>query len=100
MPWTIAIEEQAISDLEQLRKYDRQMVREGIRSQLAHEPTVATRKRKIITGLDPSFHYVPPLWQLRVGDYRVFYDVDETAQVVRVRAIRHKTGGVTTEEIV
>jgi mRNA-degrading endonuclease RelE of RelBE toxin-antitoxin system len=37
--------------------------------------------------------------ELRVGKYRVFYDVDEPAQRVIVRAIRAKPPGRTTEEI-
>jgi len=41
---------------------------------------------------------VRPVWQLRVGDFRVFYDVDEQQQEVIVRAIRRK-GSKTTKEI-
>ena len=40
-----------------------------------------------------------PVWELRVGEYRVFYDVDDTEHVVTVRAIRHKPPHATTEEI-
>jgi ParE-like toxin of type II ParDE toxin-antitoxin system len=38
------------------------------------------------------------VWQLRIGDFRVFYDVDEERQAVIVRAIRRK-GTKATEEI-
>ena len=31
-----------------------------------------------------------PVWELRVGDHRVFYDVDAEILVVIVRAIRRK----------
>jgi mRNA-degrading endonuclease RelE of RelBE toxin-antitoxin system len=37
-------------------------------------------------------------WQLRVGDFRVFYDVDVEQKAVIVRAVRRK-GTRTTEEI-
>ena len=45
------------------------------------------------------FDAVPPIWQLSVGDVRVFYDIDETDKVVYVRAIRRKPPGKTTKEI-
>ena len=37
--------------------------------------------------------------ELRVGQYRVFYDVDEGKRVVYIRAIRRKPHGKTTKEI-
>jgi mRNA-degrading endonuclease RelE of RelBE toxin-antitoxin system len=47
-----------------------------------------------------GFGYVPPLWELRIGEYRIFYDVDRDAATVFVRAIRRKQPGHTTEEII
>lgn len=41
---------------------------------------------------------VEPVWELRVGEYRVFYDVNEGTSVVMIRAIRHKPPHKTTEE--
>jgi hypothetical protein len=35
-----------------------------------------------------------------VGDYRAFYDVDEDAATVYVRAVRRKEPGQTTEDII
>jgi mRNA interferase RelE/StbE len=29
-------------------------------------------------------------WRIRVGDYRVVYDVDDTARTVRVNRVRHR----------
>ena len=40
-----------------------------------------------------------PVWELRIGEYRVFYDVDEQLSLVMVRAIRHKPPHKTMEEI-
>ncbi len=42
---------------------------------------------------------IPPVWELRVREYRVFYDVAAAEQTVYVRAIRRKPGHRTTEEI-
>ena len=40
------------------------------------------------------------LWELRVGEYRVFYDVDEDQQAVYVWAVRRKGQDQTTEEVI
>ena len=50
-------------------------------------------------NLVPPWTAEPPIWELRVGDYRVFYDVSEADITVYVRAIRVKPPGKTTEEI-
>jgi mRNA-degrading endonuclease RelE of RelBE toxin-antitoxin system len=52
-----------------------------------------------LINLVPPWDVAPPVWELRVGQYRVFYDVDEGKKVVYVRAVREKPRGKTTEEI-
>ena len=52
----------------------------------------------------PPLELCPPIWQLRIGDHRVFYDVDEGERRVFVRAVRRKpphrtTGGHTVKTI-
>ena len=42
---------------------------------------------------------VPPIWELRVGEYRVFYDVSQEETAVYIRAIRRKPRGKRTEDI-
>jgi len=42
---------------------------------------------------------VDPIWELRLGEYRVFYDVDEAKSSVTIRAIRHKPPHKRTEEV-
>ena len=86
-------------DLAKLRAYDRKQILDASEKQLAHEPTRQTRNRKILPGLIPPWEQVEPVWELRVGEYRVFYDVSEVAAVVMVRAIRHKPPHQTTEDI-
>lgn len=58
-----------------------------------------TRNRKLLVGLRPPWDQELPVWELRVGDYRVFYDVQEQPSLVTVRAIRFKLPHKTTEEI-
>jgi mRNA-degrading endonuclease RelE of RelBE toxin-antitoxin system len=87
-------------DLAQLRAYDRKVILDATEKHLAHEPLAKTRRRKLVFGLTPPWEHVPPIWELRVGEYRVFYDVDEALRIVKVRAIRHKPAHRSTKEIV
>jgi len=50
-------------------------------------------------GLALPWDHQEPVWELRIGEHRVFYDVDEPARRVLVRAIRRKPPQRTTEEI-
>ena len=68
--------------------------------QLSNQPTVPTRNRKILIDLTPTGEANPPVWELRIGAYRVFYDVDEDEKVVYVRAVRDKPPTMRTEDIV
>lgn len=89
-----------MEDLARLRPFDRNAILDAIEKQLRHEPAKETRNRRPLPGLVPGFEAEPPIWQLRVGDFRVFYDVDEEADTVAVRAVRRKPPERTTEEIV
>jgi mRNA-degrading endonuclease RelE of RelBE toxin-antitoxin system len=86
-------------DLKALGAPERSYILDEIDIQLIHEPVRETRNRKILVGLVPPWEHVPPVWELKIREYRVFYDVDERAKVVMVRAIRHKPSHKTTEEI-
>lgn len=88
------------NDLKKLGAYERKKILDRIDKQLMHEPTVKTKQRKPISGLIPPWEHVEPIWELSIGEYRVFYDVDGAALVVTVRAIRHKPPHKTTEEII
>lgn len=94
----IRFTEGAVTDLDGLRPFERIRIVEEIGQQLAEHPDVESARRKLLVGLVPPFEHVPPIWQLRVGEFRVFYDVDgETPEVV-IRAVRRK-GRQRTEEI-
>ena len=99
MAYEIRLHGSATSDMSSLRVYDQQRIGQEVATQLGHQPTVTTRNRKCLRGFVPSFEHVPPIWELRVGEFRVFYDVDEAAQVVNVRAVRRKAPGQKTEDI-
>ena len=86
-------------DLKRLAAYYRRKVIQAIETQLPHDPTRPTRNRKLLVNLIPPWAAEPPVWELRVGDYRVFYDVSEDEGVVYVRAVRRKPPGTATEDI-
>jgi mRNA-degrading endonuclease RelE of RelBE toxin-antitoxin system len=82
-----------------VRPFERRRILEAIETQLGDLPTSESRNRKQLRGLVPPFEAVPPVWELRVGDYRIFYDVDEETHRVYVRAIRRKPPHKRTEEV-
>ncbi|MBM4013230.1 MAG: hypothetical protein FJ275_09570 [Planctomycetes bacterium] len=97
--YTIEFVAGVVSDLAALRPYDRRRVVDRIDTELRDSPTAETRNRKLLPGLQPPWDQELPIWELRVGEYRVFYDVQEQARLVAVRAIRLKPPHKTTEEI-
>ncbi|HUY33318.1 MAG TPA: type II toxin-antitoxin system RelE/ParE family toxin [Pirellulales bacterium] len=86
-------------DLAELRAHHRKRILDQIDEQLTHQPTEETRNKKIVRGLVPPWEHEEPVWELRVGEFRVFYDVNEEKARVTVRAIRQKPLHKTTEEI-
>ena len=66
---------------------------------LAATGSIAKVGGVVLVGLVPPWQHEPPVWELRVDEYRVFYDVDQEGSRVTVRAIRHKPPHTTTEEI-
>ncbi len=74
--------------LKAFRKRDQQIILDAIASQLVHQPDQPTRNRKRLeeNPLAP--------WELRIGDYRVFYDVDVSEERVVIVAIGHKIHNV------
>ena len=95
----IVFSESVKDDLAGFRAYDRRVILDAMETQLTHTPTIEAGKRKLLRNLAPPFEAIPPVWQLRIGFFRVFYDVNEAEHRVYVRAIRRKTAHTRTEEI-
>src|SRR5882672_6484343 len=96
--FAVLYEEAAEEDLRVFRAYEARRIVDGVDAHLMKEPTKPSRRKKLLEGLVPPWDAVRPVWQLRIGDFRVFYDVDEARREVIVRAIRRK-GTKTTGEI-
>jgi mRNA interferase RelE/StbE len=83
--YTIILKHSAISDLDALRKYDATQIANAMERHLLHDPTKESKSRiKRLSGISN------PDYRLRVGDYRVFYVVDEDARRVDALRVMHK----------
>jgi len=91
--------EDVSKDLKELTAFKRKEILDRIHEELLNEPTRETRNKKVLADVEPPWPFKEPLRELRVGDYRVFYDVDLDASQVVVRAIRHKPPHKTTKEV-
>lgn len=100
MAFSIETSKTAKAELKAIKLYDRKRIIEEVDTQLQDEPNKETRNRKPLPNVKPGFEHVPLLWELRVGEYRVFYDVEEETKVVYVRAVRKKSPDQTTEKVV
>lgn len=70
MPFTVILDSAALADLRASRAYDRAMVLDTIERVLGTTPTRLSKSRiRRLRGLDS------PQYRLRVGEFRVFYDV-------------------------
>jgi len=86
MKFEVKYTEDAIEDLKAFRKYDQTLILDTIDRQLIHQPSVETRNRK---RLRPNR---VAEWELRIGRFRVFYDVLDSEQLVKVAAVGYKEG--------
>jgi mRNA-degrading endonuclease RelE of RelBE toxin-antitoxin system len=95
-----------------LRAYDVGQIVDAVAEQLTHQPERESKRKKVIRpGEQLPFEHAEPVWQLRVGEFRVFYDVSkqqigqeadklrEHEGVVAIRAVRRKPGHKTTRGI-
>lgn len=99
MMFEVLFSESVKQDLKKIKVRDRVIILNAIEKQLRHAPEVKTRNRKKLECLVPPFEAIPPVWELRVGEFRIFYDVDREQKVVFVRAIRRKPPHKTIKEV-
>jgi mRNA-degrading endonuclease RelE of RelBE toxin-antitoxin system len=85
-PFEINITKGAEDDLAWLRAYARRVILDGLEVHLRHEPMVGSRK---IRKMRPN-----PVagWELKLGDFRVLYDIAEEQRVVTVQVVGEKRG--------
>ena len=84
MDFEIELSDRARDNLKGFRKRDRQVIADAIDVQLRNEPARRTRNRK------PMEDNPLAPWELRVGDFRVFYDINVEEESVVTLAVGHK----------
>lgn len=78
----------AYDDLLHMRKFEQSLILDAIEEQLSTEPATPTRRRKPLRTNELSD------WELRIGRYRVFYDIVPENDVVKIKAIGWKEHNV------
>jgi mRNA-degrading endonuclease RelE of RelBE toxin-antitoxin system len=78
----------ALEDLGCFKKAEQNLILNDIEASLRYEPLAETRHRKPLRPNDLS------AWELRVGNFRVFYDVDDEEKIVLIKAIGYKKHNV------
>ena len=71
MAYSIIYSPEAVDHLAALPKATQELVLDQVEEQLSHEPALPTRNRKVLRP-----NPIAP-WELRLGDVRVFYAVEE-----------------------
>jgi mRNA-degrading endonuclease RelE of RelBE toxin-antitoxin system len=71
--------------LQALRKRDQRIIVDATADQVTHQPDQPTARRKPLAD-----NPLAP-WELRVGDFRVFYDLNRAEQVVVMVAVGEKS---------
>jgi len=82
----IELTPEAVEDLRLLRKFDQQQIIDAIERQLSDQAAQETRHRKRLRPNQLAE------WELRVGDFRIFYDIDQDNEVVKIEAVGYKQG--------
>src|SRR5438445_12267077 len=73
MRFDIVFTQEALKELRLFRKGERTRIIEAIEEQLSHEPNRETRNRKRLRPNQTAE------WVIRVDRFRVFYDIEESA---------------------
>ncbi len=82
MAFAIIYSPEAVDHLQALPQATQVLVVDQVDEQLTHDPALPTRKRKLLRP-----NPIAP-WELRLGDVRVFYDVqEEPDRLVKIAAV-------------
>ena len=83
--YEIFLKSSAIQDIDSLKKYDAARIVDSIEKFLKFQPTLESKSRiKKLRGItDPDY-------RLRIGNYRVFYTVDERERRIEILRLMHK----------
>lgn len=86
--FSIDLSDSAKEDLQHYTAAERKTIASSLRVQLTDQPDVETANRKRLRENPVA------TWELRIGRFRAFYEVDPTANRVTVVAVGHKEHNV------
>lgn len=86
--YEIEFSDDALQDLKSLKKNEQNEVLDDIDANLRHEPAIETRNRKRLRPNQTAE------WELRIGHFRVFYDIYEAVKIVSIEAVGLKIGSL------
>jgi mRNA-degrading endonuclease RelE of RelBE toxin-antitoxin system len=86
--YRIEVTEEAQTDLRYYTAFERKIITSEIRAQLSEQPLEETKNRK------PLRENPIATWELRIGRFRAFYDVDEDTQTASIVSVGHKEHNV------
>ncbi len=99
MRYEVRLGAEAHKELLRLPAYHRTRLIAAMQRELVRRPTLDEKPRKrLAPDPDSGIPATAAVWQLRVGDFRIFYDVDEKSRTVMVQRIARK-GRRTTGEV-
>ncbi len=82
--YNIEVTEEARADLNYYTVAERKIVVSQIRVRLEDQPSPETRNRKQLRDNPIA------TWELRIGKFRIFYEVDDSTHLVTIVVVGHK----------
>lgn len=82
--YNIEVNEESKEDLNYYTVAERKIVVSQIRVQLEDQPSTETRNRKKLRDNPMA------TWELRIGKFRIFYEVDDSTHLVTIVVVGHK----------
>ncbi len=84
MTYSLKVEKRAIKEMNLLSKNIQDRIKEKIKVTLVENPfPTGDNDIKKIKG--------SKFWRLRIGEYRVFFDIDQEDNIVYILSIRHRS---------
>jgi mRNA-degrading endonuclease RelE of RelBE toxin-antitoxin system len=80
----IKLTEEAIEDLRWFKKTEQAYILDELEAAVSKEPAAETRNRKRLRPNQLAE------WEVRIGDFRVFYDIDQESKLIKIQAAGYK----------
>jgi|SRR5437660_429530 len=82
----ISYTDSALEDISTFRKSEQATIFDRVDEQLIYQPALITRNQKRMRPNETAE------WELRIGDFRVLYDIDFDDEKVEIKVVGQKQG--------